>query len=156
MQCFLYINNSDDRYLNKSLTQKYELDVEYKEDTSHSNPTFIISGNYAVKDINYIYVPYLNRYYYVNGITYSKQRIFLDCHVDILMSFNQAIKDDHAIIKRNQYNFDLYLNDEKMKLKGYQSIRTLRFPYSLTNTSQQFILGIVGGNVYNNGGSGNG
>ena len=76
-------------------------------------------------------------------------------HEDVLYTHRAGIKNCYGIIKRNQYRFDLYLNDEKMKLKGYQSIRTLKFPYPLTNTAQQFILGLVGGSVLN-GGGGNG
>ena len=147
MNCVLYRNSSDERYVDKLLELRGEIQVEYKEDTSFTNPTFIITGNYALKDINYVYIPDMSRYYYVKDIRYSKQRIYLDCHTDVIMSFKQRLRDCKAIIKRNQYKFNLYQPDERLKTLGYNSIRTLEFPRGFDFNSQHFIMGIAGSSI---------
>ena len=103
MDAYLYFNKSDKRYVDKKLESiTYDggsdhVDVEFKEDTSIEDPTFILRTQSKVLTANYIYVPNMNRYYYINSYTVSHQRIYIDCHVDVLMSFKTEFKKE----KRN-------------------------------------------------------
>ena len=145
MRAILYSNASDKVVVSKSLTQLKEIQIELKDDTSLVNPTFIFSVSSKYPEANYIFVPDLGRYYYINDITFSQNRGYINCHVDVLMSFWNKFKNNTCVISRNEKTWNLYQNDEKMKVYQYTATRTIPFPikpFSMTNT--QFIVGVVG------------
>lgn len=149
MDATLYFNKSDKRYVDKQLEAiTYEgsdhIDVEFKEDTSLEDPTFILRTQSKVLTANYIYVPDMNRYYYINDYTVSHQRIYINCHVDVLMSFKKEFKKENVIVARNEKLFDLYLDDNKYKVQDRTCVRTVRFPSGFT--TRNIILGVVGKN----------
>lgn len=150
MDAYLYFNKSDKRYVDKKLESiTYDggsdhVDVEFKEDTSIEDPTFILRTQSKVLTANYIYVPNMNRYYYINSYTVSHQRIYIDCHVDVLMSFKTEFKKENVIVARNETLFDMYLDDNKYKVQNRTCVRTVRFPSGFT--TRNLILGVVGKN----------
>ena len=149
MDAYLYYNKSDKRYMNKVLEAiTYDgsdhIDVEFKEDTSIVDPTFILRTQSKVLEGNYIYVPNLNRYYFINNYTLSHQRIYIDCHVDVLMSFKKEIKNENVIVKRNEKLFNMYLDDNQYKVQNRTAVRTVVFPSGFTG--HNIVLGVVGKN----------
>ena len=152
MDCVLYINNSDARILNKKLVEIYPEDsavpnfpINMLEDTSIIDPTFILGTATNVMKANYMFVPDLKRYYYIKDKILSKNRIYAQCHVDVLMSFKEAIKDTWAIMERQENNFDLYLNDSLISIENPNDIRTINFPSGF-NESTNYLLIIAGDN----------
>lgn len=132
MTAKLYFNKSDKRYVNKDLEAiTYEgsdhIDIEFKDDTSVVNPTFILRTQSKVLTANYIYVPDLNRYYYINDYVVSHQRIFINCHVDVLMSYKSSLMSKNVIAKRSENRYNLYLPDDKFKMYNYPKVQTLTF-----------------------------
>lgn len=153
MNAYLYYNKSDKRYVNKDLEAiTYDgsdhIDVEFKDDTSIVNPTFILRTQSKVLTANYIYVPDLNRYYYINDYVVSHQRIFINCHVDVLMSYKSSLMDKNVIAKRSENRYNLYLPDDKFKLYNYPKIQTLMFrpksTFYFDMDIEQFILTTAG------------
>ncbi len=149
MDAYLYFNKSDKRYMNKDLQAiTYEgsdhIDVEFKEDTSIVDPTFILRTQSKVLEGNYIYVPNLNRYYFINNYTLSHERIYIECHVDVLMSFKKEIKNENVIVKRNEKLFNMYLDDNQYKVQNRTAVRTVVFPSGFTG--HNIVLGVVGKN----------
>lgn len=147
MNAYLYYNKSDKRYMNKSLEAiTYDggadhIDVEFKEDTSITDPTFILRTQSKVLEGNYIYVPNLNRYYYINDYVVSHQRIYINCHVDVLMSYRNEIKQENVIVKRQQKDYNLFIPDEKQKFYNTNATVVKEFPENhFTMNNAQFIL----------------
>lgn len=120
------------------------IDVEFKEDTSIVDPTFILRTQSKVLEGNYIYVPNLNRYYFINNYTLSHERIYIECHVDVLMSFKKEIKNENVIVKRNEKLFNMYLDDNQYKVQNRTAVRTVVFPSGFTG--HNIVLGVVGKN----------
>lgn len=120
------------------------IDVEFKEDTSIIDPTFILRTQSKVLEGNYIYVPNLNRYYFINNYTLSHERIYIECHVDVLMSFKKEIKNENIIVKRNEKLFNMYLDDNQYKVQNRTAVRTVVFPSGFTG--HNIVLGVVGKN----------
>ena len=114
------------------------IDIEFKEDTSITNPTFILRTQSKVLTANYIFVPYINDY------TVSHQRIYINCHVDVLMSFKKEIKNQNVIVNRNTNLFNMYLDDPKYKIQSRTAVRTVVFPSGFTG--HNIVLGVVGKN----------
>lgn len=147
----LYKNYSDQNYINKTISPLGgDITLHFKEESEIINPTIYISRDINIKNVNYIYVEGLKRYYYINNIKVEHQRYVLECHVDVLMSFTSEIKSLSAVIERSQTHHNMWLDDEEMaRLLGNQIV-TLPFPSGFPidsdgNKTAQFILTLNGG-----------
>lgn len=157
MNVTLFYNKSDGRVLNKDITpitprdaQSEEIPVQILEDTSLVDPTFIFSAPTNVMDANYLFADDFGRYYYITDKVFSKNKIYVKCHVDVLMSFKSQIKETKAVISRSQEStkYDLYLNDAYLPLENRNCVRTIDFPNGFNDTSE-FILVLAGDNTQN-------
>lgn len=116
MEVVLMKSTSDKRRISKNVsTIKTYTGVRLKEDTSVIDPTFVLSGvgeQHGVPvDFNYLYCEYLQRYYFVKDIRYARGgAIEIDCHVDVLMSYSQYIRNHGAYAERSEKEFYKHLD----------------------------------------------
>lgn len=92
---------------------------------------------------NYVQIVDFNRFYFVrNIVTETANTIVVSMHVDVLMSFNHQIRQCNAIIRRQENQFNLLLDDGIFK--AYQDTRhkVIRFPRSMDSFS--YVLAIAG------------
>lgn len=131
MQAIFYYNSADRIVIDKSsyLSQEItENNLYFKDDTDLINPTFIVESDKALHNINYVYVGGdVNRYYFINNITYSQGRIEIECAVDVLMSHKAIIYKNEFIVWRNQTVYNRYLTDDRQLTEA--SSRVLTFPF---------------------------
>ena len=162
MKITFYNNQSDKIVLNKSIIKIGSThNVKYKDDTTISNPKFYVSiDNFPTTAVNYIYIhepnnneqdieKMINRYYYVNDVTFSQGYAILDCEVDVLMSFKNEINDVQCVIGRNSKRWNMYLNDDRLEILNQRRVLTFPFPNGFRNmySSQKkasFILTLSG------------
>ena len=165
MKFWLYKMEGDKRYLDKTdfLTPLYNEGEqnEYFEgaiidDTSVIDPVFKFSREKYWKRCNYIFCQDTNRYYYVQDVTMSRGYVLVKCHVDVLMTFREALKSRNIILKRTGDSasknklYNRYLQDEKYKAYAMPKVLNYNFnppannPFSLG--VQQFVLCVVGKN----------
>lgn len=112
----------------KRINNTYDININYREDTSLLNPTFTFMSRTRIQnDINYLYVQEMKRWYYVDDITYTQHMIELHCSVDVLTSFAKEIKEQYAIVIRQEQNYNLYINDDKMRTEAQARILTYPF-----------------------------
>lgn len=145
----LYKNHSDERYVSKDLSSigTYN-NLVFKDDEDLVTPTFKVTDSNFSEECNYIYVRELGRYYYIRSRRFSRQCLFLECQVDVLMSFRNEIHDMTGIISRNERLYNLYLNDDKMEMLNYPFYQTLNMkctegtPFSMG--TNQILLALVG------------
>lgn len=138
-----YSNASEEHVLNKDITKINEnISVILKDDTNVLSPTLITSQNISHK-FNYIYISEFDRYYYVKNITYSQQRFYIECAVDVLMSFNTEIKDLNVIANRSSSYYNVYQKDDTIPFENRNVISTQNFPSGFN--SQALILAVNGG-----------
>lgn len=143
MEVNFYKNKSDKKYVDKSIELITTANCIFKDDTTVKNPTLILSNINGITQSNYLYIEDFNRYYYIDNITFSQQRYYIDCSCDVLMSFSADIKNCTAIIERQENEYNLYLNDEEYKVYQYPRVQTKRFTNGFDTNS--FILAIAGG-----------
>ena len=149
MRATLYKNKSDERYLVKDLASigTYN-NLVFKDEEDLVTPTFKVTDSNFSETCNYIYVQELGRYYYIRSRRFSRQCLFLECQVDVLMSFRNEIHEMTGIISRNERLYNLYLNDDKMEMLNYPYYQTLNMkcvegtPFSMQ--TNQILLGLVG------------
>lgn len=149
MRATLYKNKSDERYISKDLASigTYN-NLVFKDDEDLVTPTFKVTDSNFSETCNYIYVQELKRYYYIRSRRFSRQCLFLECQVDVLMSFRNEIHDMTGIISRNERLYNLYLNDDKMEMLNYPFYQTINMrctegtPFSMR--TNQILLALVG------------
>lgn len=136
----------DKRYLNKEYTTVTILnDCHFKDDEELINPIVRLSS-FNKNTTNYIYIPSLDRYYYVTNVTYSKPYYYISLHVDVLMSFKESIKNQRALISRGSKWVNLYMSDDKFKTQQYTCDRYIPFEGAdaFDYDTQNYILAVMG------------
>ena len=147
MNIKIYHNYSANNKLNKTITLLIEKNVKLKNETNIIRPTIILTGDIS-NNMNYVYIPKFNRYYYIvdkKSINNEMYEIFLE--VDVLMSFKEIILNLHCIIDKQQdlSNINKYYNDGSFIVSSKEFIKTINFPNGF-NDNGEFILITAGGN----------
>lgn len=147
MNIKIYHNYSANNKLNKTITLLIEKNVKLKNETNIIRPTIILTGDIS-NNMNYVYIPKFNRYYYIvdkKSINNEMYEIFLE--VDVLMSFKEIILNLHCIIDKQQdlTNINKYYNDGSFIVSSKEFIKTINFPNGF-NENGEFILITAGGN----------
>lgn len=146
MNATLYFNKSDKRTIGKKLESVATVSIEMKEDTSVIDPVFIIRDPNKYLPSNYIKVPTLGRSYFINNVTLSHQRALLECHVDVLESYKEDIKEHEVITERQQHRWNLYLDDPEFKIYQPTNVMTFEFSNGFDASKQEYLLCVVGRN----------
>lgn len=123
----------------------YEIrDVRLKEETSITNPTFLLS-NYN-SQYNYIYVPKWNRYYFVSNVILNITGIFeVSCTCDRLATFKTEIGNTNTFIERTSdtRHISQYMRDNAVscenRIVSTESATTDAFP-----SSSVYVLRVMG------------
>lgn len=87
-----------------------------RDSVSITTPVIRIqSDNTFPTKYNYCYFAPFNRYYYINDIIAVSDNIFdIYCECDVLMSFYDYIMNLEVIALRNEYDYNLSLEDSKL------------------------------------------
>lgn len=145
MKAILYQNNSDERYVDKSLVVLHDnVDVIFKDDSDIVHPTIRLNHT-LTGNVNYVWLEDLGRYYFVRSKELIAGMLELSLEVDVLSTYKDEIRAQNAIVSRNEFDYNFYLEDKNWRLYSYMAERTIEFPSGFTMGTQQFILGIAGG-----------
>lgn len=140
-----YNTSSPREQVNKTLNNATEItDFWIKDVTNILNPTIFVGGQNA-RSFNYCYLPDFDRYYFAKnkGAT-EANTIEYELSVDVLMSYQQQIRQIPAIIEIQENNYNLYLDDVKVPEKRYKRVQTYSFPINHFIANHSFVLGTVG------------
>ena len=171
MKLYLYEMHADKRYLAKTEDNGFivplynqgessdgAVEAAILDSTSVMDPTFKISRTHYWKRCNYVWSEDTLRYYYITDVILSNGYVLLQCHVDVLNTYKNAIARKNVILKRaskwdsyrnSAYNYNKYLNDDKFKAYSSEMNRCLRFPNNRTanvfnDSTTQFVMCVVG------------
>lgn len=143
MTIYLYNNTSENNKLDKSLSNSEEVTGALREKTSVLNPSFNIYVPY-VPTYNYAYIPDFKRYYFITNITFERNNLYrFDLSVDVLMSYKEQIRQLEGVIGRNEFEYNLYLPDNRYNSYAYSRIQTLEFPQGFLNDCE-YIITVAG------------
>lgn len=151
MTVTFYQNTSDERKVNKSITQKLQLSsVILKEDTSILRPILECHYDAKILQSNYLKIDTFSKFYFIDDITLAAgQRLIITCREDLLMSNKEQIYKTRAFVERTEKsNSNLYINDPIFIARSDSII-----DYILINKNKHFsteygdyVLAIAGGN----------
>lgn len=137
-------NNSEKNRLTKDTETIMTVSGVLKEKTSIIDPVIKIECDILdVVGCNYLSIPIFGRKYFVNDIRSIRNRLFeFSCHVDVLSTYADAIRENTGIIKRQENEWNLYLNDGTIKVYQNPNVLTRAFPSGFTK--QEFVLAVAG------------
>lgn len=116
----LYNNSSDQRVLSKSISQVgSDMNVRLLDECTVENPAFKMAYDPKYLTANYIYVPDWGKYYYITSRNIlNAAEIYIECHIDVLMSFKNAIRNTDIIAERSSSNVNPYIPDDVCRDRG--------------------------------------
>ena len=140
----LQTNVSEKNKLDKDLTTIATVTGTLKTETSIIDPVILIEGNLSnYVGCNYMTISAFGRSYFVNNIRAIRNNLFeISAHVDVLSSFSAGIRSNSAIVRRQEKNWNLYLNDGTFRVYQNPNVLTKAFPSGFT--TQEFVLAVAG------------
>lgn len=137
-------NNSENNRVTKDVTLLATIEGTLRQETSIIDPVFLIAGDLDdYVDVNYCTVDSFGRSYFVNNIRSVRSGLVeLTCHVDVLSSFASQIRANTAIIRRQENQWNLYLNDGTFRVYQNPTVLTKAFPSGFT--TQEFVFAVAG------------
>lgn len=117
MQLNLFQNNSDVNVVWKQITPKANLTGTLREDCSIIDPIIRVEGisGSDLPYINYCEIVEFGRYYYIKDIVLVGNLYELRCHIDVLMTYKDQIKNIPAVIARHESTNNVMLTDGMIK-----------------------------------------
>lgn len=141
----LYHNYSDNHHVEKNITLLDSIEGALRDSCSVLEPTITIEWYGNISSLNYIHIPDFNRYYFVVNIVSIRKNLWsLSCHVDVLMSYREGIKKCGGIIARQEFLYNLYLNDDEFLIDSPRMFTNIEFPRRLS-PADNFVLTLAGG-----------
>lgn len=140
MRILLYMNKSDEIYVDKNIQRIDTLTGTLKESTSICDPTIMLNLNDV--NFNYIYIEEFERFYYVKDVRNIRNDLWeIDCHVDVLMSFSDRYLNNKAIVSKseNEVNYEPDYESDYYPSKLKTFIETSSFSGGF-NENPEFIL----------------
>lgn len=140
-------NSSASNVVDKSTSNILTCACDFIDDCTILNPTLKIKYNSSLLTANYCYIPVYNRYYYITDIITSRGYLYIKCRVDVLMSHKNAIRNNAAIIKRQQYKYNTYLPDDRLPAYAYEILSAYAFGTPFTKDSIAYLTLLGGAEV---------
>lgn len=140
MTAILYNNTSDSREINKNLTELATINITLYLDTNVTNPVFKLKN--FLNNANYMYVPDLHRYYYINNYTLSTQCVYLHCSVDVLMSYKTELLNTECLISRSETDYNDNIVDTLAPITENTAYTVKNFGENI-KTTEHYIIGVI-------------
>lgn len=143
MTITLYTNNSEDNRVTKDLTQLTTppLTGTLREASSVLHPSVLIAGEAPAATCNYMYIAEFGRYYFVTDIVTVRNGLYMiSGRVDVLMTYDAQIRAHKAIVKRQENDWNLYLDDGAFKVYSDPDTQVLNFPAGFSPTPTYVLM----------------
>lgn len=148
----LYKSKSPREAVTKTWNYDYEIVGFHLNDPCDVlHPVVTISDEFdyerdSLSKVNYARIDELDRYYFIDKIEIVAEKLYrYYLSVDVLTTYADIIYQQNAVIRRQQYLYDLYLNDGSLRVENYPLIQTLKFNESPLANSWHYLLAVAGG-----------
>lgn len=143
MNIILYQTTSERERINKDLSSALYLSGALRGECSVTNPSFNIEVTNP-SDYNYCYIPDFGRYYYITNIVSVRTNIWrIDCDVDVLMSFRDAILNLDVIvsdISLGESPVSTYFSGEQWASTVRTKTDIINFPNGLLDNGEYILI----------------
>lgn len=144
-EILLQQNLSEPERIEKSVSTLLATVGELKEESSVIDPIILAECDLGVMALcNYMTISTFGRFYFVRNIRSIRNRLVeFTCHVDVLSTWKAQIRENNAVIRRQENNWNLYLNDGSFRIYQNPMVLTKEFPSGFS--TQEFVLAVAGG-----------
>ena len=140
----LQYNASEQNKLTKSVSDVATLTGTLKEQTSIIDPVILIEYVGTLPPCNYMTIECFNRSYFITGIESVRTGLWrISAHVDVLSSYADQIRQNTAVIRRQENKWNLYLDDGSFRCYQNPNIVMKAFPSGFS--THEFVLAVAGG-----------
>ena len=146
MTADFYVCDSDRRNLYKNISLQFTTDFVFYENSSIMQPRLRLAYNANITGCNYMYIPALNRFYFIIDIAYDNAgEMLVTGQIDVLQTYQQQIANITCNIARYE-NYALSLcPDTNILIKNYNIINIYKSDSGFDTTFGNYVLQIVGG-----------
>lgn len=148
MNIVLHKNTSPTNKVDKSIDTGITLEGTLRENTSIVDPEFLVELDFDTADVaelNYLYSEDFGRYYYITNIVHVTDQLWdLQCHVDVLMSFKTEIREQTAVVSRQEMKYNTMLDDGWYMAYQDPLIQIKKFSNETPFETQSFALMVSG------------
>ena len=108
----------DDRYLFKLKASdlQYTANIEILTSNDMIRPKIRVDSGILTKSVNYCWLKDTKRFYYLRKPIMENGYITFELECDVLMSHRMELMNTPVMVKRNEFKYNAYINDDKMKL----------------------------------------
>lgn len=146
MQIKLYKTNSPAAAVTKILTSELVFsDCTARSPVDLLRPEIVLSAA-GLEGYNYMYIPELQRYYFIHPVMTRNGLFSLNARCDVLMSHATQIRAQSGILERSENVFNTYLTDRVFNMLAYRRTQTIPFPgHPFTTSNGGYYLATTGG-----------
>lgn len=136
----LQTNNSEENRMNKSVADVLTVTGELRAECSIMRPVILIESDSIPANVNYMTIPTFGRSYFVTDIKSIRNGLIeVSGRCDALSSFAAQIGGCTGIVKRQENDWNLYLNDPVFQTYAQPTIVSRMFPSGF-NKAATYIL----------------
>lgn len=148
MKITLYFNNSEPNKMRKNLAEVSTVDGTLRTQSSVIDPVVRIAGELNLSKVNYMYIDGFQRYYFINDIVSVRTGIWeISAHVDVLSTYANQVSVLPCVIGRNEYEYNLFLDDDRFLVNSNRLVQTVEFPNKFPTSGSNYIITISGGSL---------
>lgn len=143
MQIILYNNKSENNRVDKDITNPVVLEGEMRDQLNLINPTIMVTSKTLINS-NYCFIKDLERYYFIVDITAFRKDVYIiNLKCDVLMTYSDSIKEQTAVLARQELKNNYYLTDDQFKIYNFPDVLVKEFPSGFLNKAN-FVLLVAG------------
>lgn len=138
----LYTTKTPNNTIGKVLENETDYNIKFKSQADRTTPVVVLM-NETMIDFNYAYIPDFNRYYFVENIEVTPNKIYnISLRCDVLESFKEDIKKSSGVISQQTNGNNYFNSDYQTEIK--KEVDVIKSSVTL-DTTKSTILVTIGG-----------
>lgn len=135
----LYKVTNQPNELTKTLNNAVVVNGAFRSEIDSLDVIVEIESN--TYDFNYVYIPSLNKYYFLQNIVHVNQKIIrMQLHCDVLMTYKTDILASYGLVTQGGTINPYYSSIDS---DSRQTIRRFAFPYKFNNNGNYVLVTIT-------------
>lgn len=126
--------------INKVLGDAIVKTCSLKNGSSIEDPVLYMEHDAQLFQTNYVYIADFGRYYFISGRELVEHTEYITCHVDVLKSFQNDIKNSVVISTRSNFK-NKQFDDNMVKPQSDKFIEYRKLSEALTGETYVAIIG---------------
>lgn len=138
----LYTTKTPNNSIGKVLENETEYNIKFKSKADRTKPVVVLMSETMI-DFNYAYIPDFNRYYFIESIEITPNKIYnISLRCDVLESFKNDILKSSGFVNQQTTTNKYYNSDYQTEIK--KEVDVIKSDVTL-DTTKSTILVTIGG-----------